>query len=263
MPIDGGAGGEFEVGDELEGGFPVEEGGFNFGAVGVVADGAFAGVEVVLDAGGLRLGAGFGILEVRCWRFEVGFGGGAGFAWLGGWGLLRRGFGGRDWCWGRGGLLRVGGPSFVRVKRRCRRRWVWDLVGGSGWAAGDCLGAGCWGLESRDRRPRTGWRRALTVFVGSFDFPLDRVGLARSEGEARLAFAAGDDVLGCDRAALLCALLLCYGAVIVKVSWRVGNGTEGLGLDAERRRPELCPRYADITPPGSPRLSRSARSSSL
>ncbi len=81
VAVEGGAGGEFEVGDDAIGGFPVEEGGFDFGAVGVVADGAFAGVEVVLDAGG--------------WRVDAGFGG-ALFARLGGWWLLRRGFGGGE-----------------------------------------------------------------------------------------------------------------------------------------------------------------------
>lgn len=40
---------------------------------------------------------------------------------------------------------------------------------------------------------------------GSFDFPLDRVGVVRSGGGARLAFAVGDDSLGCYRAALLCS----------------------------------------------------------
>ena len=70
----------------------------------------------------------------------------------------------------------------------------------------------------------------------SFDFPLGRVGVVRSGGEARLAFAAGDDWMGCDRAALLCALLLRYGGVIVGVSWRVDNGTDGLELGAEIRR---------------------------
>jgi len=46
VAIEGGAGGEFEVGDDAFGGFPVEEGGFDFGAVGVVTDGAFARMEV-------------------------------------------------------------------------------------------------------------------------------------------------------------------------------------------------------------------------
>ena len=52
----------------------------------------------------------------------------------------------------------------------------------------------------------------------SFDFPLDVVGLVRSGGEARLAFAAGEDWLGWDWIALLCLLLLRYGGVIVGVS---------------------------------------------
>jgi hypothetical protein len=86
VAVDGGTGGEIEVGDNLVGGLPVEEGGFDFGAVGMVADGAFAR------------------MEVRGLRFEVGFSGGAGIARLGGWGLLRRAFGGGGWCWGRGGL---------------------------------------------------------------------------------------------------------------------------------------------------------------
>jgi len=38
----------------------------------------------------------------------------------------------------------------------------------------------------------------------------------RSGDEARLAFAAGDDVLGCDRTVLLCVLLLRYPAIIVE-----------------------------------------------
>ena len=115
MAVEGGAGGEFEIGDDALGGLPVEEGDFYFGAVGVVADGAFASVVVVLDAGGWRVDAGFGR---------------AGFARLRERRLLRRGFGGGEWCWGRGGLLKVGGPSFVRVKRRswrgCRGRRDWD-----------------------------------------------------------------------------------------------------------------------------------------
>jgi hypothetical protein len=61
VAIDGGTGGEVEVGDDALGGMPVEEGGFDQVAVGVVADGAFAGMVVVLDAGGLRLEAGFGL----------------------------------------------------------------------------------------------------------------------------------------------------------------------------------------------------------
>lgn len=55
MAVDAGAGGEFEFGDDALGGLPVEEGGFDFGAVGVVADGAFAGVVVVLDVGDWRV----------------------------------------------------------------------------------------------------------------------------------------------------------------------------------------------------------------
>ena len=49
VAVESGAGGEIEFGDDALGGFPAQEGGFDFGAVGVVADGAFAAVVVVLD----------------------------------------------------------------------------------------------------------------------------------------------------------------------------------------------------------------------
>ena len=61
VAIDGGAGGQVEIGDDALGGLPVEEGGFDQVAVGVIADGAFAG------------------MVVRGFRLEVGFGGG----WVG------------------------------------------------------------------------------------------------------------------------------------------------------------------------------------
>lgn len=80
----------------------------------------------------------------------------------------------------------------------------------------------------------------MVWMVWSFDFPLDRVGLARSGGEARLAFAAGDDWLSCDWATLLARFVAVrYRAIIVRLSKWMGNGTGGLELDAEMRGQNL------------------------
>ena len=55
-----------------------------------------------------------------------------------------------------------------------------------------------------------------------------QLGVVRSGGEARLAFAGGEDWLGCYWVALLCALLR-YSGVIVGVSWRADNGASERG----------------------------------
>ena len=86
VAVEGGSGGEFELGDDAIGGLPVEEGGFDFGAVGVIADGAFARMEVVLDARSWRLDAGFGdplFARLGGWWSDIGLGVGLNGGWGG------------------------------------------------------------------------------------------------------------------------------------------------------------------------------------
>jgi hypothetical protein len=105
----------------------------------------------------------------------------------------------------------------------------------------------------------------------SSDSPLDRVGLARSGGEARLAVAAGDDLLGCDWTVLLCVMLLrCATArllwgMLTNRQWygwagsKRGN-TEGVLENAEaenrsERRGRKAAPFAEIAKDGAPGLA--------